>query len=212
MLKCFLLKPAPFCKLFALCSTNKSTISLLLLSDSRSVLSSIFPFTSISLAGTAFSLLLQSCSLQLIVVSLLISLVSNSSLFSDWRRTVSSKFFDRQVSSIFIEELVLPRHARCVLSHLRCNGRSRLLSSYLTRIGRIENLSCSACGHLSQTSLISFCIVQLRTTYAARSLATLCLSTTSGPGPEELPSFWGSMVFCHAPIPRKGSDDNNNST
>ena len=37
-------------------------------------------------------------------------------LFSDWRRTVSSKFFDTQVPSISTEELVLPRHARCVLS------------------------------------------------------------------------------------------------
>ena len=58
----FPLKPASFCKLFAgLGSTNKSVTSLLLLSDSRSVLSSIFPFTSNSLAdlaGTAFSLLL----------------------------------------------------------------------------------------------------------------------------------------------------------
>ena len=71
-------------------------------------------------------------------------------LFSDWRRTVSSKYFDTQVSSISTEELVLPRHARCVLSRLRWNGRSLLLSSYLSRIGRIENPCCSACGHPSQ--------------------------------------------------------------
>ena len=32
---------------------------------------------------------------------------------------------------------------------LRCNGHSLLLSSYLFRIGRIENPSCSACGHSS---------------------------------------------------------------
>ena len=54
----FSLKPAPFCKLFAgLGSTNKSAISLLL-SDSRSVLPSIFPLISNSvadLAGTVFS-------------------------------------------------------------------------------------------------------------------------------------------------------------
>ena len=54
-------KPAPFCALFAgLGSTDKSAISLLL-SDSRSVLSSIFPLTSNSLEdlpGTVFSLLL----------------------------------------------------------------------------------------------------------------------------------------------------------
>ena len=74
----------------------------------------------------------------------------HSRLISDWRRTVSSKFFDTQVPSIFTEELVLPRHARCVLSRLRCNGHSLLLGSYLSRIGRIENSSCSACGHSSQ--------------------------------------------------------------
>ena len=74
----------------------------------------------------------------------------HSRLFSDWRRTVSSKFFDTQVPSISTEELVLPRHTRCVLSRLRCNRRSLLLSSYLFRIRRIENPSCSACGHSSQ--------------------------------------------------------------
>ena len=80
-------------------------------------------------------------------------------LFSDWRRTVSSKFFDTQVPSISTEKLVLPRHACCVVSRLRCNGHSLLLSSYFTRIGRIENPSCSACGHLSQdtSDLILHC-------------------------------------------------------
>ena len=73
-----------------------------------------------------------------------------SCLFSDWRRNVSSKFFDTQVLSISTEELVLPRHACCVLSRLRCNGHSLLLSSYLFRIGRTENSSCRACGHSSQ--------------------------------------------------------------
>ena len=28
---------------------------------------------------------------------------------------------------------------------------------------------------------------------------------TSGPDPGELPGSWGFMVFRHAPIPRKGS-------
>ena len=73
-----------------------------------------------------------------------------SRLISDWRRAVSSKFFDSQVSSISTEELVLPRHARCALSRLRCNGHSLLLGSFLSRIGRTENSSCSACGHSSQ--------------------------------------------------------------
>ena len=74
----------------------------------------------------------------------------HSRLFSEWRRTVSSKYFDTQVPSISTEELVLPRHACCVLSRLRCNGHSLLLGSYLSRIGKIENSSCSACGHQSQ--------------------------------------------------------------
>ena len=74
----------------------------------------------------------------------------HSRLFSDWRCTVSSKFFDTQVPSVSTEELVLPCHARCVLSRLRCNGHSLLLSSNLFRIGRIEIPSCSACGHWSQ--------------------------------------------------------------
>ena len=65
----------------------------------------------------------------------------HSCLFSDWRRTVS-KFFDTQVPSISTEELVLSR--------LRCNGHSLLLDSYLSRINRIENPSCRACGHSYQ--------------------------------------------------------------
>ena len=56
-----------------------------------------------------------------------------------------------------------------------------------------------------RTLLISFCTVHIRTLCAAHSLASLCLSTTTGPGSGELPSFWSSMVLCHALIPRKGS-------
>ena len=72
------------------------------------------------------------------------------SLFSDWRRTVSSKFFDTQVPSIFTKELVLPRHARCALSRLRCNEHSLLLSSYPFRVERIENPFCCAYVNSSQ--------------------------------------------------------------
>ena len=50
-----------------------------------------------------------------------------SCVFSDRRRTVSSKFFDTQASSVFTEKLVLPRHARCALSRLRCSGHSFLV-------------------------------------------------------------------------------------
>ena len=88
---------------------------------------------------------------------------------------------------------------------------SLLLSSYLCRIGRIENPSCSTCGHPSQDTLIFFCTVQSRTLWTARSFAILCLSTISGPVPRELPGFWGSMVFRHVHIPRKGLGSNNNT-
>ena len=130
-------------------------------------------------------------------------------LFSDRRRTVSSKFFDTQVPSISTEELVLPHHASCVLSRLRCNGHNLLLSSYLSRIGRIVILYAAPADIRPRTPLISFCTVQLRTLCAAHSLTTLCLSTTSDPVPGKLPGFWGSMIILHAPIPRKVSSNIN---
>ena len=56
-----------------------------------------------------------------------------------------------------------------------------------------------------KTPLISFSTVQLRTLCVSNFLTTLCPSTTSGPDPGELPGFWGSMDFRHAPILGKGS-------
>ena len=81
------------------------------------------------------------------------------SLFSDWRRTVSSKFFDTQIPSVSTKELVFLCHACCVLFRLRFNRHSQLLSSYLSKIGRIENPSCNTCGHSFQetTHVILHC-------------------------------------------------------
>ena len=135
----------------------------------------------------------------------------HSCIFSDWRRIVSSKFFDTQVPSIFTEELVLPCHARSVLSRLHCNGHSLLLGSYLSRIGRIENPCCSVCGLSSQNT--SHLILHCPATDSLRaySLATLCLSTTSGPDLRELPNFLGFMVFRQAPSLGRGRVTNSNS-
>ena len=194
-------------------STNNSNTSLLLFESRSVLFSIFpFSAISLAdLAGTVFSLLLyyQATMGPLILVSprendaadelarrraLLVPSVVPCSLsplisrihpclFSDWRRTVFSKFFKTQVSSFSTEELMLPGHACCVLSRLRSNGHSLLLSSYLTGIGRIENPSCSTCGHRPRTPLISFCIVQLRNLCVTHFLATLCLYTISVSGP-----------------------------
>ena len=159
--------------------------SLLLLSDSRSVLATLSSSSSFLLHQTLWQIWqelssLSSCFIRLQWILRHSFLLGNdaadelprlgalfapssipcslspfiyrihSCLFSEWRRTVSSKFFDPQAPSIFTEELVLPRHARCVVSRLRCNRHSLLSSSYLSRIDRIENSFCSACGHSSQ--------------------------------------------------------------
>ena len=148
----FPLKPAPSCTLLAgLGSINNSVTSLLLLSDSRSVLATLSSFRSFLLSQTLWKIWqelssLSSCSIRLqwvpghsflprndaadelarrgallaipCCLSPRISRI-HSCLFSDWRRTVSSKFLVTQVPSISTKELVLPRHARCVLSRLR---------------------------------------------------------------------------------------------
>ena len=72
------------------------------------------------------------------------------SLYTSWRRSVQSGFFQHQLPSVSPEELTLPRSARCALSRLRCNGHSTLLNSYLHRVGRAETPSCSNCGSESQ--------------------------------------------------------------
>ena len=141
---------------------------------------------------------------QPLVVSLL-SLVSTLVLSRTGGVLSHRSIFDTQVSSISTEELVLPRHARCVLSRLRCNGHSLLLGSYLSRIGRIENPSCSACGHSSQDTshLIVHCPAtdSLRRLLFGDSLSLYDLWSR----PWRVARLPGSMVFRHALIPRKGS-------
>ena len=72
------------------------------------------------------------CPLPSLVVSISSLFRIHSSLFLDWRHTVSSKFFNTQFPSIFTEELVLPCHAHCVLSRLCSNGHSLLYPLFLS--------------------------------------------------------------------------------
>ena len=236
----FLLKPVPFCKLFAgLGSTNKYAISLLLRSDSRSVLAALSYSPSFLLPQSLWQICLLSpvlsvynrstdtrfsrgttrlmswpdgerClrHLQSLLVSPLISHI-HSSLFSNWRRSVSSRIFDTEVPSISTEELVLPRHACCVLSRLRCNGHSLLLSSYLSRIGRrksfLQRLRTLVPVHLSSHSVLS--------SYGLFApLALWRLSISLQPLVQALgscPASGAPWSPRHAPIPRKESGNNN---
>ena len=106
---------------------------------------------------------------------------------------------------------MLPGHARCVLSRLRCNGYSLLLGSYLSRIGEIENPSWSACGHSSQDT--SYLILHCP---ARDSLHPLLFGEFRSlynvwSRPWELGGFWGSMVFCMPPSLGRGRVTNNNN-
>jgi len=62
------------------------------------------------------------------------------------RQNLSHNSLFYQIPSVSSEELALFRLARCELSQFRCHGHSLLLSSYLCKIKRKEDFSCSACG------------------------------------------------------------------
>ena len=100
------------------------------------------------------------------------SLISRiySCLFSDWRRTVSSKFFDTQVPSTSTEELVM-----LAVSSLVYAATDTALFYAVISLGLAESkiLPAAPADTRPRTPLISFCTVQLRTLYVAHSLATL---------------------------------------
>ena len=130
-----------------------------------------------------------SCALRCLVVCILLPLVSTL-VFSRTGSVLSHlNSLTHRFPPVSTAELVLPCHARCALSRRCCNGHSLLLSGNLTRIGRIENPSCSAWRHPPMTPLIPFCTVQVRTLCTSRFLVPLCLSTSSGPGSGEFPGF-----------------------
>ena len=118
--------------------------------------------------------------------------------------TTTTKFFHTWKPPVFTVELVLPRHARCVFSRVRCNGHNLLLNSHLFRI---ENPSESACDHpIRGTPHIILCCPA--TDSLRRShFGDFFVFTTSGT--EQGTCFHG-LPPC--PNIRKGgdNDDNNN--
>ena len=94
--------------------------------------------------------------------------------------------------------------SRFVLSRLRCNGHSLLLSSIYLGLAESTILHAAPADTRPRTPIISFCPVQRRTHCAAQSLVTLCLFTTSGPGLESCPASEACMVFRHDPHLSKG--------
>ena len=100
---------------------------------------------------------------------------------------------------------MLLRHARCVLSCLCCNKHSLLLGSYLSRIGRTENPSCSTCGHSSQDTshLILHCPAtdSLHRSLLGNSLSRYDLWSR----PWGVARLLGLHGLLPCPIPRKGS-------
>ena len=169
----FLLKPAPLCKLSAgLGSTNKSVTSLVISFSRLASLSSIrlsfyLKLYEISLRNCLLSPPVLSgssvspdtrfsrgttrlvrwpggvryfCCLQSLAVSLLLFLISTVVFY--W--IGGANFFFKQVPSVSTEEFVLPRHARCVLSHVFSNGHSLLFNTFLSRIGNIEHSALSS--------------------------------------------------------------------
>ena len=93
-----------------------------------------------------------SCPLQsLVSLSPLISRI-HFFLFSDWRRTVSSKFFVTEFSSISTEELVLPRYARCDEG---AQVKLLFLQDWQNRESFLQRLRTLVPGHLSFHSALS---------------------------------------------------------
>ena len=131
----------------------------------------------------------------------------HSALFSDWRHTVSSRFFDTHAPLVFTGELGLSLHTCCILSCLRCNGHSLLLKCYRSRADRIENPLCSACSHSTQgtSSLILHCTAMWESLRCSVFGDSPSLYDLKVPGPGKLLSLWGSKVFRCTPISWKGS-------
>ena len=81
------------------------------------------------------------------------------SLYTSWRCSVQSGFFQHQIPSVSLEELTPHHSARCALSRLRCNRHSTLLNSYLHRVGLAKTPSSSGSESQDLSHLVFDCPV-----------------------------------------------------
>ena len=130
----------------------------------------------------------------------------HSSLFSDWKRTISSKFFDTQAYSFPLKNLCsLVTLAMSSLVFAAIDTAFRLA---LITLGLAESKILLAAPEDTRprTHLISFCTVQLRTLYAAQHLLfgnSLFLYDLWS-RPWRVAQVLGSMVFHQAPSLGRG--------
>ena len=183
----FPLMPAPFCKLFAGLGSTKNLSFLCFSPPLRLSLCSLLRFL---FDLKLFSRPGKNCLLPLCYQQ------SPDNLFS--RETMRLKSWPNgEGYSCLLQFLVISLLPSCTYcnascSRLRCQGHNLLLSSYLTRIGRIYDSSCSACGHLSQdvSHLILYYAATdfLRCTLFGDSLSLQPLDLASG-------DLWSSAML-----------------
>ena len=140
-----------------------------------------------------------------------LSFWSHSPLFSQWRRTVSSKFFYTYAPKFFRNLCSLITLAVPSLVFV-ATDTSLLLNISLSRIGTIENPLRSACSHPTQdiSHLILHCPATdsvCRSLYGdSFSLRSLFLALKS------CLASWASWSFAMLPFLRRGRVNNNTQT
>ena len=140
------------------------------------------------------------CPLQILVVSFLLSLVSTLVFYRN------GGILSHRSSLTHRLPRLSPRNlcslATLTVSFLVYAATDTAFCLVFISLGLAESriLPAAPVDTRPRTPLISFCTVLLQTLCTAHSLSLYAFGSGTG----ELPSFWGSIVFCHAPIPQKG--------
>ena len=126
---------------------------------------------------------------------------------------VRTKFCDAQVSSVFTKELVFLCRARCVLSRLCCNGQGLQRRRDRTQrdIGKMENFSCCACGHLNQNTSHFFLYCPATDSIRCSLFDDSFFFTTCWSRPLRVSRLLRLHGLPPSPIARKGTGNNDNN-